>query len=132
VRPVNDAPLCSASRAVPDRLLWPPNHRFEAIAIQGVTDVEGNPLTIRATSIRQDETVLGAGSGDKSPDGILAPLQLRVERSGQGNGRVYHVTFEATDGQGGACTATVAVCVPHDQSGAPCVDGGPRYDSTKP
>ena len=132
VRPVNDAPVCSASRAVPDRLLWPPNHRFEPIAIQGVTDVEGNPLTIRATAIRQDETVLGAGSGDKSPDGILAPLQLRVERSGQGNGRVYHVTFEATDGQGGACTATVAVCVPHDQSGTTCVDGGPRYDSTKP
>jgi hypothetical protein len=132
VRPVNDAPVCTASRAVPDRLFWPPNHRFEPIAIEGLTDVEGDPLVVRATSIRQDEHITGDGSGNKSPDGILAPLQVRVERSGQGDGRVYHISFEATDGHGGACTATVAVCVPHDQSGPACVDGGPIYDSTNP
>jgi hypothetical protein len=132
VRPVNDAPVCTASRAVPDRLLWPPNHRFEAIAIAGLTDVEGDTLSVRATGIHQDEHITGDGSGNKSPDGILQPLQVRVERSGQGDGRVYHITFEATDGHGGACTATVAVCVPHDQSGSPCVDGGPLYDSTTP
>jgi hypothetical protein len=132
VRAVNDAPVCTAGRAVPDRLLWPPNHSFEAIAIQGLTDVEGDTLAVRATGIRQDEDLTGDGSGNKSPDGILEPLQVRVERSGQGDGRVYHITFEATDGHGGACTATVAVCVPHDQSGSPCIDGGPLYDSTNP
>jgi hypothetical protein len=132
VRPVNDVPVCTASRAVPDRLLWPPNHHFEPIAIAGLTDVEGDALTVRATRVTQDEDLTGDGSGNKSPDAILQPLQVRVERSGQGDGRVYHITFEATDGQGGACTATVAVCVPHDQSGTTCVDGGPRYDSTKP
>jgi hypothetical protein len=38
---------------------------------------------------------------------------LRAERSGKGNGRVYQVDFTADDGQGGSCTGSVNVGVPH-------------------
>jgi len=45
---------------------------------------------------------------------------------------VYHINFTADDGHGGQCRGTVTVCVPHDQSGRPCIDEGPLYDSTQP
>ena len=59
---------------------------------------------------------------------------VRAERSGSkkvpGDGRVYHVSFTADDGQGGECSGTVTVCVPHDQRpGHVCVDQGPLFDS---
>jgi hypothetical protein len=85
---------------------------------------------------------------------------VRVERQGGRDGRVYHLSFTASDASGGTCTRTVAVCVPHDQGdGVPvehsaddghethdpadltaggstgrgqCVDQGPLHDSTQP
>jgi len=121
-------PVCTAAAAGP-ATLWPPNH-MTPISITGVTDPNGDPLTIMATSIFQDEPVLGPGSGNTSPDAILSPLTVRSERSGQGDGRVYHIDFMADDGNGNTCTGTVQACVPHDQGqGSQCVDGGPLYDS---
>jgi hypothetical protein len=83
----NRPPDCSKAKANPDTL-WPPNHKFRTISITGITDPDGDKINIQATSIRQDEPVNGLGDGDKSPDGILQPLQVRSERSGLGNGRV--------------------------------------------
>ena len=90
-------------------------------------------------AIRQDEAVReqGAGAGNSVPDAMLVPLAVRAERNGTpstpGDGRVYHLVFSAFDGQGGFCSGSVAVCVPHDQKpGATCVDGGPLFDSLVP
>jgi hypothetical protein len=47
-----------------------------------------------------------------------------------GNGRVYEIFFEASDGRGKSCTGSVKVGVPHDQGRGPAVDDGRRYDST--
>ncbi|MEK6977512.1 MAG: hypothetical protein AABX40_03815 [Candidatus Hydrothermarchaeota archaeon] len=58
--------------------------------------------------------------------------QVRAERAGGRNGRVYHITLTADDGNGGACSGTAQVSVPHDQSGAAAVDDGPLFDSTLP
>jgi len=62
--------------------------------------------------------------GDKSPDwtvptidqvkGIIT-LQLRAERSGSGNGRVYTITINGTDTSGNKSQAKVEIRVPHDQ-----------------
>ena len=72
----------------------------------------------------------GQGDGDTSPDGILSPLQVRSERSGTGNGRVYHIYFTATNTQGSSCTGGVTVCVPHDQGQQSiCIDEGALYNS---
>jgi hypothetical protein len=59
--------------------------------------------------------------------------EVRVERSGDLNGRVYAVSFTADDGlPNGASTGTVYVQIPHDQSPPPCdaVDDGQNYDAT--
>ena len=84
----------------------------------------------------QDEPVNSAGSGNTSPDGSgvgTSPAQVRSERSGNADGRVYHIFFTASDGKGasdsGTCSGQVTVSVPHDQAHA-AVDEGPLYDST--
>ena len=129
--PVNLPPDCST--AAPNVVeLWPPNHQFRRISISGVTDPDGDPVTITINSIFQDERVKGGGSGNTCPDasGVGSNTALvRAERNGTGNGRVYHIGFTADDGSGGTCTGEVTVCVPHNHGGT-CVDGGPRFDST--
>jgi hypothetical protein len=131
--------------------LWPPNHQFVDVTINGVTDPDpGNQVTITVTKVTSDEDpslALGAG-GDKAPDamGVGTPTaSLRVERAGTpkqpGNGRVYVIEFSASDNAGGVSTGSVQVCVPHDQSGkckltgtcwcpetkCCCIDDGQQY-----
>ena len=56
---------------------------------------------------------------------------VRAERSGNGNGRVYQVSFKADDGKGGSCTSAVTVGVPHSlKNGLTAIDDGLVYDST--
>jgi len=127
----NTPPDCSGAYASLDEL-WPPNHKYRGVTIEGVTDADGDPITITITGIFQDEPVDGLGDGSTCPDGEAAGdvALLRAERSGLGDGRVYHIFFLAEDGEGGECEGAVTVCVPHDQSGDTCVDQGPLHDST--
>jgi hypothetical protein len=122
---------CSKARAS-SPVLWPPNHKFVTENILGVNDVL--PTTISITSIKQDEPVLAAGSGNTCPDAtVIRPgsAEIRGERSGTGNGRVYHISFSATDKSGASCSGKVKVCVPfHGSAAASCGDGGAFYDST--
>ena len=128
----NNPPDCSRAYASSNSL-WPPNHKYQSISINGVTDPDGDTITTAVNYIKQDEPVNGLGDGDTSPDATITPLQVRAERSGTGNGRVYQIGFTAQDGKGGKCEGAVKVCVPHDQGkGKVCVDDGPQYDSTKP
>ena len=120
--------------AEPDEL-WPPSHGFKDITIAGVTDPDGDPVASVITSIFQDEAVDARGSGHTSPDGTgvgTPTARVRSERTGRGDGRVYHIGFGADDGQGGQCSGEVTVCVPHDQRPNHfCVDQGALYDSTQ-
>jgi len=129
----NQPPNCDNAVADPDEL-WPPDARIAPVEIVGVTDPEGDPVTISIDTIAQDESLDAQGDGNTCPDadGLgTAIASLRVERSGQGDGRVYHVELTADDGQGGTCSATVSVCVPLDRGkGGDCADGGPIFDST--
>lgn len=135
---VNYHPDCS-NAASSVAIIWPPNHQGVNIAILGVTDVDGDPLTITPTDVFQDEQVSGNGdgAGATSPDASLDPLQVRAERNGTpkspGNGRVYHINFTAEDGIGGICNGEVTVCVPHDRrKPVGCIDGGALYNSLLP
>jgi hypothetical protein len=125
--------VCDAAEARPSQL-WPPNHHLVPVHIGGVTDPDNDTITIAVTSVRQDEPVNGIGDGNTSPDAFIqgGGVWLRAERAGPLNGRVYYVNFTADDGHGGQCSGTVTVCVPHDQSGRPCIGEGPLYDSTQP
>lgn len=136
VKTANDPPECS--KAAPSvGTIWPPNHKFVPVTIQGVSDPEGGAVTIVVTGIRQDEPIDTTGDGKFVPDGKgvgTATAEVRAERTGTpsvpGNGRMYHIAFTATDAEGASCSGTVKVGVPHDQS-SPVVDDGPTYDSTR-
>lgn len=126
-------PVCSGATADPDTL-WPANHNFRNVNVVGVTDPEGGPITITITSIFQDEPVLAPGSGNTSPDGQgigTSTAQVRAERIGSGNGRVYHIGFTATDASGASCTGTVFTGVPKNPNSS-AIDDGALYDSTQP
>ncbi len=103
-----------------------------------MTDPDNNAVTIQITGVTQDEPVNGVGDGDTSPDAVISgdSVLLRAERTGltggvQENGRVYVVNFTADDGQGGSCSGSIAVGVPHDRKDTP-VDDGQNIDSTLP
>jgi len=113
----NAPPDCMAAKPHHDAL-WPPDHRFVDVTVVGVTDPDGDPVTTTILSVFQDEPTQSQGDGNTCPDarGIgTSTAQVRAERSGSGDGRVYHIRFEAADGRGGSCSGTVTVCVPHDQ-----------------
>jgi Beta-propeller repeat len=124
----NHPPDCSAAVASPGTL-WPADGRFVPVSISGITDLEGDAVTISLTSIFQDEWYISSGTPDASGLGT-ATASLRASRLNGGNGRVYHLSFTATDTHGAACTGAVTVCVPPAQGGT-CIDGGPRVDSTR-
>jgi hypothetical protein len=131
----NHAPRCAGAVASP-ALLWPPDHKFVDVDVHGVTDPDGDRVTVTVTAIRQDElpTLLGPGKNCPDADGVgTTHARVRAERDGPGDGRVYHLSVRATDARGASCTATVRVCVPHDKGHkGDCVDEGPLFASTGP
>ena len=132
--PPNDSPICNAAQAFPT-VLWSPNHQFVPIVVMGVTDPDGDAVTITVTGVTQDEPVNAKGDGNTSPDAVIeaGAASVRAERSGKGNGRVYEVSFKADDGTGGSCTGKVTVGVPHSLGkGLTAIDDGQLYDSTVP
>lgn len=118
--------------------LNPPNHKMKTVTIVGVTDADGDPVTITILSITSDEATDTGGSGGPthSPDasGVgTNRASLRAERAGGGDGRVYEITFLADDGNGGQTQGSVFVKVPHDNKSKVCaaVDSGQNYDPTQ-
>jgi hypothetical protein len=115
--------------------LWPVNHKLLPVSIRGVEPMDG-AVSIVVTAVFQDEPVDAPGDADGStrPDaeGIgTATARLRAERDETGNGRVYHVSFRATDTFGQTCDGAVQVKVAANKGRfGPAVDDGPVYDST--
>jgi K319L-like, PKD domain len=129
VQDINDPPLASAARPTID-VLWPPNHGLVAVGIVGVSDPDNN-ATISIDSVFQDEPTNGQGDGDTAVDAVInagSTVLLRAERSGNGNGRVYHIHFTASDFEGSA-SGVVTVGVPHNKKSV-AIDGGEFFDST--
>jgi len=128
----NRPPNCSGAVLGPVSTLWPPNHVFIRLTVDGITDPDGDPVTVTVTRITQDEPLLGLGSGDQCPDaqgiGTSTPI-VRAERDGLGDGRVYHVYYKATDGRGGQCMGVATACVPQNMGNAStCVDQAPARE----
>jgi hypothetical protein len=102
-----------------------------AVGISGVTDPDNN-ATITITGVFQDESTNGQGNGDTAPDAIIngdGTVFLRAERAGNGDGRVYHIHFTASDDEGSA-SGVVLVKVPHSNKSV-AIDGGELFDSTQ-
>jgi hypothetical protein len=105
-------------------ILWPPNHKMVDITINAnASDDSGLPPTLSAV-VTSNEPQEGLGDGDMTPDwtdpvidqesGVIT-LQLRAERSGLGEGRIYTVAVTAVDDAGNASSTNVEIIVPHDQ-----------------
>ena len=118
--------------------LWPPNHKYKTIKVTdfvtGASDTcdPGVGLgSVRIANVTSDEPNNSGGDGNTTNDIVIAndckSVNLRSERMGNGNGRVYTITFKVTDASGNVSTATAKVTVPHSQNGSPAVDSGPQY-----
>jgi hypothetical protein len=69
-------------------------------------------------SVTSSEPDNGQGDGDTANDIVITgpmSVNLRAERSGKGNGRVYAITVEAEDAAGNTSTAVVNVTVAKSQ-----------------
>ncbi|RDC61476.1 glycosyl hydrolase [Adhaeribacter pallidiroseus] len=98
--------------------------------IASVTDNCGPAPIVRIQSVSSDEAVTGGGSGNTKTDIIISPdgqsVQVRAERAGTGDGRVYVITVEAIDQAGNIGLATYQVQVPKSASKA-AIAGAPVY-----
>jgi hypothetical protein len=129
--PTNTAPVCFAVTAS-TRAIWPANGQWINVSLSGATDAEAGALQYRIASIFQDEATDSTGDRNTAIDGGgvgTSTAQVRAERQGNGNGRVYHIGFVVTDQGGLSCSGSVTVSVAHNQK-APAIDGGPLFDST--
>jgi cysteine-rich repeat protein len=125
---------------------WPPNHHYREFELEDcvtsiVDECEGS-LTLeeahahitRITSDELEDDKLDKGNkgdGNTCNDIVLTgPMSadLRRERSGGSNGRLYTVYFELADGNGNVTASSCKVGVPHDQSPPNAViDDGCKY-----
>jgi len=103
--------------ASPDSL-WPPNHKYADVTTTvDVTDADPN-ATVTLLSVTSNEPDDGLGDGDTPNDIVIVDdftFQLRAERSGTGEGRVYTITYEVTDACGNSTIASATVTVPISQ-----------------
>ena len=84
-------------------------------------------MTLEITGVTQDEPT------GRSRDAVLSSagdeVRLRAERDNKGDGRVYRIEFEASDGNGGSCSGTAKVSVPRKKNKAAVDSAPPSYDS---
>ena len=118
--------------------LWPPNHKFVDVGLtfDASDNCDAEPLMfeVEVTSDEDPAAATGAGGGARCPDAVVRPdhsVELRAERSGAGDGRVYTIRVSATDDCGNTGLCEVQVVVPHSQNpmDAP-VDSGQTFDAT--
>jgi hypothetical protein len=113
-------------------VLWPPNHKLVTVALADCAALPddcpietapsaapgaapGVAIDAHITAITADEAVDAKGDGStKDYDMRIvddATIEVRSERQGGGDGRVYRVHYETGDGVAGSCE----IHVPHDQ-----------------
>ena len=101
--------------------MWPPNHKYHTFPMTNfVTGVHDNcdgtiPVSsVVIVKVTSDEIENGNGDGNTLNDIVIAPdcksVQLRSEREGGGDGRVYTIYFSVVDAAGNVGTATAKGC----------------------
>lgn len=103
--------------------LWPPNHRFHRVTpadcVQATDACDAAPRVV-FTWAASDEAPDATGEGRTAVDiqGLGCDgVELRAERRGNGDGRVYTLGVRAFDHSGNATDVACTVVVPHDASG---------------
>jgi hypothetical protein len=122
--------------------LWPPNHSMHDVQVHvlirdrcsGSDDFE-----IELIDVQSNEPDNSTGDGNTTNDIQGADIgtddrrvQLRAERKGNGNGRVYTLTYRVTDGGGNETDVEAKVHVPHDASDLKDLIGEEGPDEMEP
>jgi endo-1,4-beta-xylanase len=135
---VNDATPPTITVVAPI-VLAPPNHQYQAFTIADLVSAVSDSCSaglgiadVEITQITSDEPENGIGDGNTLNDIVIGSdcrsAELRVERSGVGNGRVYTISLHVTDLAGNRTEATVKVLVPTSTcTDNTAVDDGPRF-----
>ncbi len=116
--------------------MWPPNHAYHTFQVtdfvSSVSDSCDTGLGVSDVVIEKvtsDEAENGNGDGNTFNDIVIAAncksVQLRSEREGNSNGRVYTITFKVSDGYN-TTRVTAKVTVLHNAGETP-VDSGVQY-----
>ena len=116
---VSNPPPVISNVSVDKPVLWPPNHKMVNETVNyTVTDNCPLPPDSCSLTVTSNEPVNGQGDGNTSPDWIVLDAhhaQLRAERSGKGNGRIYTIGITCVDSGGSSSHQQTQVTVPHDQ-----------------
>ncbi len=125
---VIDVTLPSINLSVSPNTLWPPNHKMVLITpMITANDNCGNPsVKLKSITMNEgDETNTYDPNYDPTTgdghtiDDILVDengnIYLRAERKGNSSGRIYTITYTATDASINRTNASAIVTVPHDQ-----------------
>jgi hypothetical protein len=110
--------------------LWPANHGLMPVQITWQVGDACNPagVVVRLLSVTSSEPDDAAGNLDGATTSDVqgadtgvadSTLLLRAERDGGGSGRIYTLTYGATDAAGNGTTALATVTVPHDLGHGP-------------
>ena len=113
------APTIDAISVTPN-VLWPANHKYvDVAATVSASDNFDPSVSVTLVSVISNEADNGAGDGNTTDDIVTVDdfnFRLRAERSGNGSGRIYTVTYLATDACGNNSeTASATVTVPHSK-----------------
>ena len=111
---VDTTPPAIASAQASPSSIWPPNNKMVPVTISVSASDAVGPVTTSITGVTIQDAGTPSVANDVQITGPLT-LKLRATRAGNGNGRTYAVTLQATDGAGNVKTAVVNVVVPHDQ-----------------
>lgn len=116
--------------------LNPPNHSYQTFTIANLVasvsdqcdaSVDINDVVI--SQVTSDEIENGNGDGNTDDDIVITPdcksVQLRRERQGNGDGRVYKITLKVKDSSGNVTTAVRQVIVRKGNQAV--VDSGVHY-----
>ncbi|MGE5239281.1 MAG: M36 family metallopeptidase [Chloroflexota bacterium] len=116
---VDTTPPVIHSVSASPNVLWSPNHKMVHVAVTApATDNCDSTPVCTVTDVSSNEPVNGLGDGDASPDWVITgdlAVDLRAERSGTGEGRIYTITVTCTDACGNSSIGTTSVAVPRSQ-----------------
>jgi hypothetical protein len=136
VQDVNGPAITTSSTAIG---LWPVDHTYRTVTVASMvasvadncSDLTVADVVITRVTSDEPEDANGNGDGQTIDDMVIASdcrsVDLRAERAGSGNGRVYRVYLMLTDDCGNVATASFAVTVPISQSGTAAVEGAAVY-----
>jgi len=96
--------------------LSPPNHKMIDVLVSYTASDSCNAVAC-VLSVSSNQPVNGTGDGDTEPDWVIIDahhVQLRAERAGTAQDRIYTITVTCTDAAGNQIIKQATVVVPKD------------------